>query len=242
MTTRSVAVPRPHSGPAAFLRQYFYFCMSLLIAVVVVYGFSQTIGQNLLHPSPLPPFVLNIHAIVFPGWVLFFIFQSALVRTRNISIHRTLGWFGLALGITIPILGYLTAIAMDRFQLQQHTMNSPAFLAIQLMDLTSFAIPFALAFYWRRRPEYHRRLMLIASCGLTDAAFGRFPMLPLALSPGGVDALILLGMLRDLIVDRRIHKVYLYAFPLLILFQIFCMQTYLHGSPWAVRISAALMR
>jgi hypothetical protein len=215
--------------------------MSLLIAVVVVYGFSQTIGHNLLHASPLPPFILTIHAIVFPGWVLFFILQSALVRTRNVPFHRTLGWFGLALGIAILVLGYVTAITMDRFQLQRHTLDSPAFLIIQLMDLSSFAVPFALAIYWRRRPEYHRRLMLIASCGLTDAAFGRFPMLPLALSPGGVDALIFLGILRDLIVDRRIHKVYLYAFPLLILFQIFCMQTYLHTSPWWVRIAAAIL-
>jgi hypothetical protein len=165
-----------------------------------------------------------------------------LVRTRNVRLHRTLGWFGLALGTTIPVLGYLTAVAMDRFQLQQHTLDSPAFLIIQCMDLSSFAVPFALAIYWRRRPEYHRRLMLIASCGLTDAAFGRFPMLPLALSPVGVDALILFGILRDLIVDRRIHQVYLYAFPLLILFQMFCMQTYLHNSPWCVRIAATLLR
>ncbi len=242
MTTRPVALPRPYATPAAFLRKYFYLCMSLLIAVVVVYGFSQTIGQNLLHASPLPPFILTIHAIVFPGWVLFFILQSALVRTRNVPIHRTLGWFGLALGIGILVLGYITATVMDRFQLQQHTLDTPAFLIIQLMDLTSFAVPFALAIYWRRRPEYHRRLMLIASCGLTDAAFGRFPQLPLAFSPGGVDALILLGILRDVIVDRRIHKVYLYAFPLLILFQIFCMQTYLHASPWWVRIATALLR
>jgi hypothetical protein len=187
-------------------------------------------------PPPLPPFILTIHAIVFPG------LQSALVRTRNVLLHRTLGWFGLVLGIGILILGYVTATAMDRFQLQQHTMDSPAFLIIQLMDLTSFGVSFALAIYWRRRPEYHRRLMLIASCGLTDAAFARFPMLPLALAPGGVDALILLGILRDLIVDRRIHKVYLYACPLLIVFQIFCTQTYLHTLAWWVRIATALLR
>jgi hypothetical protein len=83
--------------------------------------------------------------------------------------------------------------------------------------------------------------MLIASCGLTDAAFARFPILPLTLAPSGVDALILLGILRDLIVDRRIHKVYLYAVPLLILFQIFCTQTYLHTSAWWVRIATALL-
>ena len=83
--------------------------------------------------------------------------------------------------------------------------------------------------------------MLIASCALTDAAFGRFPILPDAFAPTGVDALILLGILRDLIVDRRIHKVYLYAFPLFILFQTFCMQTYLHTAAWWVHIASVLV-
>jgi hypothetical protein len=138
----------------------------------VVYGFSQTIGQNLLHASPIPPFILTIHAIVFPGWVLFFILQSALVRSRNVRLHRTLGWFGVAIASGLLVVGYLTAIGMDRFHLQRsHDTEVPAFLIIQLMDLSTFAIPFALAVYWRRRPEFHRRLMLIASCGLTDAAF-----------------------------------------------------------------------
>jgi hypothetical protein len=41
--------------------------------------------------------------------------------------------------------------------------------------LTSFTIPFVLAICWRRKPELHRRLMLIASCALTAAAFVRFP-------------------------------------------------------------------
>jgi hypothetical protein len=242
MTTRPIALSRPHSTPVHFLRQYFYFCMSLLIAVVVVYGFSHTIGRNLLHPSPIPPFILTIHAIVFPGWVLFFILQTSLVRSRNVRLHRTLGWFGVALAVGVLVIGYLTATGMDRFLLQRfHGAEIPAFLIIQLMDLSCFAVPFALAVYWRRRPEFHRRLMLIASCGLTDAAFGRFPLLPLAFSPAGVDALVFLGILRDLIVDRRIHKVYLYAFPLLIVVQIFCVQTYLHALPWWVHIGKALL-
>jgi hypothetical protein len=55
MTTMPAALPRQHARPVNFLRQYFYFCMSLLIAVVVIYGFSHTIGHNLLHPSPIRP-------------------------------------------------------------------------------------------------------------------------------------------------------------------------------------------
>jgi hypothetical protein len=227
----------------ALLRQNFYLLMSLLIAVVVVYGFSHTIDHNLLHASPIPPFILTIHAIVFPGWVLFFILQTALVRSRNVRLHRTLGWFGVAWAGGILVIGLLTAIGMDRFSLRQlHETYAPAFFIVQAMDLLCFAIPFTLAIYWRRRPEFHRRLMLIGSCALTDAAFGRFPLLPLACSPAGVDAQIFLVIMRDLIVDRRVHKVYLYAFPLLIVVQVFCVQTYLHASPWWVRIGNAVLR
>jgi hypothetical protein len=243
MTTRPMTLPRSYSAPVALVRQNFYLAMSLLIAVVVVYGFSHTIDHNLLHASPIPPFILTIHAMVFPGWVLFFILQTALVRSRNVRLHRTLGWFGVALASGILVIGLLTAIGMDRFSMRQlHETYAPAFLIIQVMDLLCFAIPFTLAIYWRRRPEFHRRLMLIGSCALTDAAFGRFPLLPLAFSPAGVDALVFLGILRDLIVDRRVHKVYLYAFPLLIVVQVFCVQTYLHASPWWVRIGNAVLR
>ena len=215
--------------------------MSLLIAVVVIYGFSHTIDKNLIHASPIPPFILTIHAVVFPGWVLFFILQSALVRSHNVRLHRTLGWFGLAFAAGVLVIGYLTATGMDRFFLQRHhDAETPAFLIIQLMDLSCFAIPFALAIYWRRRPEFHRRLMLIASSALTDAAWARFPQIPLVYAcrrrptgPLGIPVPI---------VDRRVHKVYLYAFPLLIVLQIFCYQTYLHASPWWVRIGTALRR
>ena len=48
-----------------FLDRYFYFGMSLLVAAVVVFGFSHTIGANLFHPDIPRPLLLHIHAIVF---------------------------------------------------------------------------------------------------------------------------------------------------------------------------------
>jgi hypothetical protein len=228
---------------ASFWHQYFYFFMSLLIAATVVYGFSHTIDHNLIHASPLPPFVLYIHAIVFPGWVVFFIVQSALIRSHNVQVHRRLGWFGVTLAVAVVVLGAWTSISMARFSIdQKDPFNSAAFTIVQVLDLASFAVPFALAIYWRTKPQFHRRLMLIASCALADAAFGRFPDLPLIFSPAGVDALICLGVVRDLIVDRRVHKVYLYALPILIVSQIAAMETFLHASPWWMDIANRVLR
>ena len=233
------------SRPTRFLQQYFYLFMALLIAAVAAFGFSHTIDHNLLHASPIPPFILTIHAIVFPGWLLFFILQSALVRSHNVRIHRTLGWFGVALAVTLVTVGFLTARGMDRFHfsLYPHAhARIAAFMIIQLMDLVLFAPLFALAVYWRRRPEFHRRLILIASAVLTDAAWARFPHSSLILAACGVDFLILLGILRDLIVDRRVNKVYLYALPVIVALQILSNYTYFHQSSWWLRIADILLR
>jgi hypothetical protein len=228
---------------SSFWRQYFYFFMSLLIAATVVYGFSHTADHNLIHRSPLPPFVLYIHAVVFPGWIVFFIVQSALIRSHNVRLHRRLGWFGVGLAVAVVVLGVLTSTSMARFSIQQKDpFNSAAFLIVQVMDLSCFAVPFALAIYWRKKPEFHRRLVLIASCALADAAFGRFPVLPLVFSPAGVDALVCLGVIRDPIVERRVHKVYLYALPILIVWQIVAMETFVHASPWWVNVANAILR
>jgi hypothetical protein len=130
-------------------------------------------------------------------------------------------------------LGLATAVSMDNFFIHSDgTFPAASFLIIQVMDIVCFAIPFALAIYWRRRSEFHRRLMLVATCALTDAAFGRFPHLPLIWSPAGVDLLILCGVLRDLIADRRVHKVYLYALPAFILIQIIAVQSFIHQASW----------
>src|SRR5438128_3506134 len=102
---------------AGLLDMHFYFFMTLLIAVVVVYGFSHTIGKNLIHPAIPRPSILYVHAAVFSGWLVFFILQSTLIRTHNVAVHRRLGWYGLAHGIAIPTIGFPTAVIMGRFNL-----------------------------------------------------------------------------------------------------------------------------
>ena len=247
MSTVHAGIAR-QAGTTTFvglLDKYFYFFMSLLIAVTVVYGFSHTIDHNLVHAVPRRPWLLYLHATVFSGWVAFFILQSALIRTRNVRIHRRLGWFGVALGVVIPVLGISAAISMARFYLVHfHDASNIPFLSIQFCDITSFTIPFTLAILWRKKPEFHRRLVLVASCALTAAAFGRFPhyLLPYPWFYVGVDVLVFLGVVRDLIVNRRIHPVYRYALPALIVAETFAVQLFLHTPPWWLKVANAIVR
>jgi len=205
----------------AFLRRYFYFLMALVFAGLVVWGFSRTVNDNLFHAAPARPLLLWIHGAAFAGWVVFFIVQSGLVRVRRVGVHRTIGWFGVGLATVMVVLGTVIAIIMARFDaVTLHQSGTDAFLSIPFFDMIAFGVLIALAIYWKGRPEFHRRLLFIATCGLMDAAVARFDFVfNHNLFFLCVDLLIALGIGRDLVVDRRVHKVYLYALPILIVGQ-----------------------
>jgi hypothetical protein len=196
------------------LDRYFYLGMSLLVAAVVFFGFSRTIDGNLLHPDTPRPLILFIHAIVFSSWLALFIAQSTLIRVSKFPLHRRLGIFGAALGAVLPVLGLTTALVMQRWHAQHGDANE-AGLSLPFNDMVTFSITFGLAIRWRRRPDFHRRLMLLATCCLTGAAFARFPesMVPSYMFYVGVDLLILLGVLRDVLINRNVHAVYRYGLP-----------------------------
>jgi hypothetical protein len=98
--------------------------------------------------------------------------------------------------------------------------------------MVAFTPAFVLAIYWRKKPEFHRRLILIATCVLTAAGWGRFPewLLPPVISYAGVDLPILLGVFRDWMVNRKVHLVYSYALPALIAGQTVVMYANVHKS------------
>jgi hypothetical protein len=160
--------------------------------------------------------------------------------------HRSLGWFGVGLATVMVPLGAATAIVMDRFLIitrHQPAVFRAAFLIEQLSDLLPFPTFVALAFYWRRKPELHRPLVFVATCVLLDAPFGRLQSLINGqnLFFPAVDAVIFLGVLRDLLLNRRVSPVYRAALPALIVFQIFIIYTWHAGSDWWMRIARTLL-
>jgi hypothetical protein len=247
MATLSQTVParpmRNFAGPRGLVDKYFYFAVSLLIPVIVVSGFSQTVNENLFHAAVPRPLILWFHGAAFSSWVVFFMFQSLLIRTRNVKWHRFFGWFGAALGAAMVPLGTATAIVMGRFDTYQlHLSGTEPFLIIQLYDMAAFGTMLILAVAWRKKPELHRRLIFIATCLLLDAAFGRFDfMFDHNLFLFGPDLVIGLGVVRDLLVNRRIHRVYLTALPALIVLQSLVIFTWRSEASWWVRIAHTIL-
>src|SRR5579864_1439289 len=223
-STSQAVVARPSrsiTGRNGFVDKYFYFAMSLLAVALVISGFGQTVNSNLIHPDIARPSILWVHAATFSAWILFFVLQSALVRTHNVRVHRSLGWFGAALGAFMVPLGLTTAVVMARFKNHQlHQADASLFLSVPFLDITCFATFFTLAVYWRKKPELHRRYIFIATSVLLAAAFGRLPYLDKSsFFYAGVDAVILLGVVRDLLVNHRVHAIYRIALPVLIVLQ-----------------------
>jgi hypothetical protein len=196
-------------------QRVFYLAMSLLMLVLVTYGFSRTIGPGLLHTDrPARTVVLlSIHAAVFYGWMVLMAVQTALLRARNIRLHRLLGWFGAADAALVVIMGLWASF------------HEPLPVALEMLGVVSmagFGIPVALAIIWRKRPAYHRRLLLIGTAMLTNAAFARFPgtYVPEHFFYAGTDLIIAVGIAQDLCKVKSVHLIYRCAVPLLLAAQI----------------------
>ena len=224
----------------------FYFFMGWLIAVLVIYGFAHTIPPRLLHAAIPRPGILWVHAAVFFAWIGLFIVQTSLVRSRNVHWHRTCGVAILILGAVLALIGVTTSLEMARFNIAHNFHDSvyaAAFLSIPFNDMLLFSGALAAAFWWRKHADVHRRLMLLATCLITPAAFSRIPFAAVQAFHGylGVDTLIAIGVAHDLVVHRRVHPVYVVSWPLVVLGQVVSTWLFLGRPDWWVEFARRLL-
>ena len=216
----------------------FFSRMAYACAAVGVIGFAPTFWIPLLTGSLTLPPILYVHATVFYSWLVLFVVQSRLVATRQLSRHRTLGVAGVALATAMCFVGILAAVSsMRTAQAGGFGPQARAFSVVPLMGIAFFAILFAIALLKVSRPDVHKRLLLVATVSLLNAAVGRLFILALGLpsptasiEPPPVFVSILPGLLADgllipaLLYDRRqlghVHRVYWVAGAALIASQL----------------------
>jgi hypothetical protein len=99
------------------IRSGFFLYMSLGFLVVALIGFSTTFFLPLARGTFVAPPVTYVHGALLFAWLIFFIAQASLIRGRNVSVHRRLGWFGASLVIAIVASGVAVSLHVMRREL-----------------------------------------------------------------------------------------------------------------------------
>jgi uncharacterized membrane protein len=202
--------------PALIRRTYFSAVAASLLALTL-WSFSDNLITNVGQRSNADPKFI-VHGLFCLAWMVLLAVQANLVRSRNLRLHRKLGVVGslVAIGVVLSTL-YLFVVLWKGW-----APMSPEIRMNRLL-LPGYALLVSLAVIHRRRPAWHKRLILVASFYMLEPVLSRAfdPVEPLLLSytDAQVDlawwiffALVWNGFflslfVHDLVVDRRVHAV-----------------------------------
>jgi hypothetical protein len=156
----------------------FFSGMAVLILATVFLGFARSYYLAGVFKAPLPNLVVHIHGAVFSSWILLLIAQTSLVAADRVDLHRRLGLLGFGLACLVILLGLLAATdsLARHFAAGEAGVGARAFYAIPIADMLVFSTLTYFAFRERFNPGAHKRLILIATITLLDAAFVRWPI------------------------------------------------------------------
>lgn len=202
-----------------FLAAAIGFPLLVLLAYFQSYYFSSFFAVK-----PLANALVHAHGVVMTLWVVYFSTQIALVRSKNVRLHMSLGMAGAVLAAVVIIVGLLTAY--DSHVVRRTAppgINPYGIFLVAIADMVLFAVFVGGAIYFRRRPAEHKSLMLMTAINFLPAAFFRLSPVPEKLTIlwayGAPDlpALVFLGW--HTWKHRKLNKIFALAVLLLIVSQ-----------------------
>lgn len=214
---------------SAHRREHVFFTvMALLMAAVVFAGFARTFylrawfpeAQAMAAPEP----VFYVHGVLFTLWPVLLAAQALLVGGGRTDLHRRLGVIGAPVAAALVVFGiYVSLVAANRPGGFVGVPVPPLqFLIVPLSVIAIFGLLVGLALYRRRDPQTHKRLMLLGTASMIDAAAARLPLPtlgpegpPLGFVAPALFALALMGW--DLASRGRLHPASLWGGLLILL-------------------------
>lgn len=206
--------PGPH-GLAAPRRNLFFPTMAVLMLAAVVAGFWGTLFRP---AEPLRPYLV-VHGAIAVAWFALFTVQTLLAAAGRTDLHRRLGVAGVCLAVAVIASSlYTMANLPANWRLQGIDLDARRGLIGLVLwgnfgALVAFATLLTRAVLVRRRPDAHKRLMLLAMYSILSPALIRVAALPPFAGFDGV-LLTMLGLLAlgltlivyDLLTLRRVHR------------------------------------
>jgi hypothetical protein len=215
-------------------RDRFFLGMAVAAVVSMLLGFARTYYLKAVFPTPSFPALFHIHGALFTTWMFLLVLQVSLVATRRTALHRRVGWIGLPLMVQMAVTGTLVSIAAARGRGPVSAavrrgeltwvpigITPTELLFMNLVAMLLFAVFAAAGLAFRRRPEVHKRFMMLATIGLLPAAIGRAAITLLgvfhpALLFGTIAGFILAMAVHDRRRDGHLHPVTLWGGLILI--------------------------
>ncbi len=244
-------------------RPRFYVGMAATFVTVAVIGFAPTYWIPLARGTLDVPPITHLHALFFYGWTLLFLTQTSLAASGKLTRHRELGVLGVAVATGMCFLGLGAAInSIKRLESAGFGDAARAFSILPVTAAALFAVLFAIAILHVKKPQIHKRLLLVATASLLQAAVGRWFLLFLAparaagetglrspppvfvtVAPGlVVDLLIVAGMIYDGKTLGCVHPVYWIAGASVLAVQLLRVplsstSAWMHVTDWLVALS-----
>ena len=196
----------------------FYTWVAAGTFLIIFAGFARTFFLKILFGTRTLPLLLHLHGLIFTLWLVLFFTQTLLVAQHRVDLHRRLG----IVGAVVAPLAACVAIVVAFHAARRLYLANPASLtvlnfrplALDFGSSLTFALFVAAALYFRRRGDVHKRLMVLASCGLLLPGMGRLlEQIPLhLLHAGGLWEMVgftqiipALCILYDTAKHRRLH-------------------------------------
>jgi hypothetical protein len=232
-------------------RSCFHLVMACVFLGLALAGFGRSYWLKLVDGSFDRPPIYHVHGALMTAWFVLYVTQTWQVHRGRLQRHRDWGLAGIALfTLVLCTMFALTLHGMGRdFTRAGGHAEALQFPVASLVSIPLAGALFAFAIGNIRRPEVHKRLMLMLMVVLVQAAVARLVVLPLVTGPPTpaviiptalvTDLLLLAALLRDWIVDRRVHVAYLVGAPLTVAAQLLAVP--FGGSAAGIATGLALM-
>jgi hypothetical protein len=190
-----------------------YLAATLVATAIAVVGFWPTYFGPLLSGTVNESPLIHVHGVVYIGWLALFIAQVALAGTGRVALHMKLGRWLMAYGVVVVAAGLLAAWHGFGAVLEaEGATRAQTWVFGVLRELLFFVPFFAAGWIYRRRPEIHKRLMIVALTMLIVPAIGRMgflgPPVPLWKFMAVWPLPVYVAMVHDFSTRRIVHPVY----------------------------------
>lgn len=187
----------------------FYAITAIVMGTINVAAFSffAVMGVSTFHA----PLYVHIHAVLFMGWVLLFVFQVSLGATGSVAVHRKLGWIAVGWAVAMVAVGTLTTVRTVQKASVPFFFLPAQFLVMNPLSVLLFAGLLIWGVIKRRDREWHPRLIVCGMAAIMGPAFGRLLPAPLLMYWMvtavflGMIAFPFAGIVRDKLRYGRVH-------------------------------------